>query len=293
MKRFVVVFVLLLALTLSVAAQVSSTLKAEQHKATLTIIITNGESEHAGCSATAIAPHVILTAEHCDIENGTLYLNQNQKPFTMGLEVKEKYYDNNDHMLLVVPGAEFKHFAKYNASEVRTAKQGEHIYFYGNPNLIKDQYREGYASGTMHFNIGPEDKLNAAGPFTMFAVSVVGGDSGSAIFSDVDGQLIGITTWGLAEGKFLGSYPLQFTQDQINQAEGLGNFVYVPDTRSRLFVKLPKPVIVNEDTKSLTELFALFMICYFFPLFYRGSRKVGVYVIAAIKNVRKFRVVRK
>ena len=47
---------------------------------------------------TAIAPHVILTAEHCNIEDGLLYLNQNSKPFTMGLEVKEKYFDKNDHM---------------------------------------------------------------------------------------------------------------------------------------------------------------------------------------------------
>src|ERR1700688_4262306 len=128
MKRFVVIFVLLLAFATSVVAQVSPVQKEEQHKATLTIVMINSlTSEHAGCSATAIAPHVILTAQHCDIDNGTLYLNQTQKPFTMGLEVKEKYYDNNDHVLMVVPGVEFKHFAKYDAASVRIAKQGEHV----------------------------------------------------------------------------------------------------------------------------------------------------------------------
>ena len=278
-------------------AQVSPEVKAEQHRAALTIVMINPNKadDRAGCSATAIAPHVILTAEHCNIEDGLLYLNQNSKPFTMGLEVKEKYFDKNDHMLLVVPGVEFKHFIDYDASKVRKSAQGEHIYFYGNPDLMMDQYREGYASGVMNFKDSEKD-VNAAGPFMMFAVSLVPGDSGSAVFSERDGQLLGITTWGIADGKFLGSYPLQFTQAQIDQAEGIGNFVYIPDTRPRVNVAISPPrsaIKIVDTTFPLTALFAVFLILFTLSSFSRYVKPTIVLVKNAFKTVGSFRLIKK
>lgn len=291
MKTFLLTAFLALCSLVS-TAQVSPAVKEEQHRAALTIVMINPENaeERAGCSATAVAPHVILTAEHCNIENGLLYLNQNSKPFTMGLEVKEKYFDKNDHMLLVVPGAEFKHFINYDVSKVRKSIQGEHIYFYGNPDLMMDQYREGYASGFMNFKDSEED-VNAAGPFMMFAVSLVPGDSGSAVFSEVDGQLIGVTTWGIADGKFLGSYPLQFTQSQIDQAEGKGNFVYIPDTRPRVEVR---PLVrVVDMSFPLTVLFAVFLTVFTVSSFSRYIPPAFVLVKKATQAVGKFRIIKK
>jgi len=295
MKKFWLAVTLALCSLVSVA-QVSPAVKAEQHKSTLTIVMINPDNpeQGAGCSATAVAPHVILTAEHCNVENGLLYLNQNSRPFTMGLEVKEKYFDKNDHMLLVVPGVKFKHFVDYDASKVRTAIQGEHIYFYGNPDLMMDQYREGYASGTMNFK-NSEEEVNAAGPFTLFAVSLVPGDSGSAVFSETDGQLIGITTWGIADGKFLGSYPLQFTQAQIDQAEGKGNFVYIPDSRPRTTVTVqsrPQVRIVKTDNV-LVFLFAIFLVCFVIQAFGQFAKSLLLLLWNILKKISKFRLVKK
>jgi S1-C subfamily serine protease len=45
--------------------------------------------------------------------------------------------------------------------------------------------------------------------------SVIGGDSGSAVYSQVDGQLIGIVTYGFDSGQFMGMFPIQFTGEQI------------------------------------------------------------------------------
>jgi hypothetical protein len=92
---------------------------------------------------------------------------------------------------------------------------------------------------------------------------VVGGDSGSAIFSAEDGQLVGITTWGLNYGMFLGSYPLMFTQEQIDQATGHGMFVYIPDTRPQVMVNVEiqkskdKPVDLSIIEDALTGIFML------------------------------------
>jgi hypothetical protein len=285
MKKLFALFLLSLLLALPAVAQVTAEKKEAQHKATLTIVMINPSDpdKRAGCSATAVAPHVILTAEHCDIENGLLYLNQNTKPFNMGLEVKEKYFDKNDHVLFVVPGVEFKHFVTYDASKVRRATQGEHVYFYGNPDLMMDQYREGYASGVMNFK-DSEEEVDAAGPFMMFAVSLVPGDSGSAVFSDKDGQLVGITTWGISDGKFLGSYPLQFTQAQIDQAEGNGNFVYIPNPHPPVVVNVrPQPStvrIVKNNTFESTLLFIL-LVCFIVKNF-------GCAAITALRGFYRF-----
>lgn len=233
--RRIMKFILALVLTLAsfASAQVSPAVKAEQHRATIEIVM-KSTAEGAGCSATAISEHVLITAQHCDIDDGLVYFNQNAKPFTNGQTVTEKYYDNNDHMLLVIPGVSFKHFVTYDASKVREIAQGEHLYLWGNPSLIMDQYREVYATGSMVAN--GDLPVNADGKFEITSGPVVGGDSGSAIFSEADGQLVGITTWGMFDGMLLGSYPLRFTQDQINQAEGNGNFTYIPDTRTRITV---------------------------------------------------------
>ena len=261
MKRFLVTMALLFSCLTSLSA-LTPVQKEEQHKATLEILMIN-KALHAGagCSATAIAPHVLLTAQHCDVENGLLYLNQNSKPYTNGQTVTEKYYDNNDHMSMVVPSVEFKHFITYDASKVRKITQGEHLYFWGNPALVLNQYREVYATGT--FPSTNQDAVNASGPFEMVSGPVVGGDSGSAIFSAEDGQLVGITTWGLNYGMFLGSYPLMFTQEQIDQATGHGMFVYIPDTRPQVMVNVEiqkskdKPVDLSIIEDALTGIFML------------------------------------
>jgi hypothetical protein len=284
------IFATLLVAALLTPAFAFNKQKTEQQKATVTIVMASLVKGHAGCSATAIAPHVLLTAEHCNVEDGTLYLNQNHKPFANGLKVTEKYFDNNDHMVMVVPGVEFKHFIEYRADKVRPVQQGEHVYLWGNPALVMNQYREGYASGVMHFVITAADDINASGPFTTFAMPVVGGDSGSAVFSDVDGQLVGVTTWGLHDGLFLGSYPLLFTQLQIDQAEGLGNFVYVPSAAPEIAIHVaPAAVKISSgDGSSLTPWFVLFLVLFAWPTLFRVARAIGAGMFWAVKLIWRF-----
>ena len=259
-------------------------LKEEQHKATLEIMMANDEKHlGAGCSATAIAPHVLLTAQHCNIEGGLLYLNQNERPFANGQTVTEKYFDDNDHMLLVVPSVEFKHYVTYDASKVRKIKQGEHLYFWGNPALMMNQYREVYATGVVPVKEATE--VNAWGPFEMLSGPVVGGDSGSAIFSTEDGQLVGITTWGLQYGMFLGSYPLLFTQEQIDQATGNGMFVYIKDTNPKVTVNVQPSKSEPTDLTTVEELLAMLVFMFALPLAYNTTRKIAVFMWKPLKYI--------
>jgi hypothetical protein len=213
-------------------------LKTAQHKAAHTIIMINQkDSKGAGCSATAVGEHVLLTATHCDIAGGVLYLDQTLHPFVHPLTVSEKIVDHQDHMLLVIPGVTFKNFVKLDLS-VKSLHGGEHYYLWGNPGLIADQYREGYVTGEV-IPVDQTQKIDVFSPFVMLSGPVVGGDSGSGIYGE-DGRLCGVLTYGIYYGMFAGVYPITFTPEQLAQAEGHGTFVYGPTTD-------PVVVVLHEE----------------------------------------------
>lgn len=246
MSVFKKIMLLLLCLftTLPMAGHdVFSSLQKEQQRSMYAIVMDNGkpkgdpDREAAGCTAYAISEHVLLTAEHCNLNGGSLYLNPEMRNghaiLANPIEVSEKIFDHQDHMLLVINGIKFKHHIKY---EPRIPVQGERVYFFGNPSLIHDQYREGYVTGSME---SPKDsEVDASATLFLFALPVVGGDSGSSIFS-ADGSLIAICTFGLDDGQFMGGYALAFTSEQIKQAEGKGNFKRLPDNRPVINVIMP------------------------------------------------------
>jgi hypothetical protein len=295
MKRILTAVLLFLTFP-AFAATTTRTLKSEQHKATHTIILSN-EKEHegAGCSATAISEHVLLTAEHCNIAAAVLYLDQTGKPLQHPLEISERYFDHQDHMLLVLPGVSFKNFISYGAGA--PLKQEDHYYMWGNPGLLPDQYREGYVTGSI---VNPLDgaEVDAVSSFLMLSGPVVGGDSGSAIFSAKDGHLASVLTYGIGGGMFAGAYPLAFTSEQLAQAEGHGTFVYVQDTRPVVNVAAPVQVISTPDTTLLhvaesvatsllliALLLALPIICRVSRTLLCGARWTGARVIKVVKYV--------
>ena len=216
MKRFLLS--ILLTLSLLASSCTASNLKPTQHAAAHQIMVT-GKSGRALCSAVAIAPHVLLTAEHCDDKDASFVVDGEQNPQA----VSKKLYDNQDHMLLVMPNANFVSVIQYEPTTYLKGNQGEHIYFWGNPAVdyarLQDQYREGYVTGICQKQYTKEeDGINASGYF--FIIAVVGGrgDSGAAVFSE-DGRFVGIVSYGLAKGAMLGIFPMAFTPEQVAEAE--------------------------------------------------------------------------
>jgi hypothetical protein len=121
------------------------------------------------------------------------------------------------------------------------------VYFWGNPDLIHDQYREGYMMGKMPTSDDAE--IDASGPVYLFAIPVVGGDSGSSVFSK-DGRLVMIVTYGIDGGQIMGGYPLEFTTEQVLQAEGKGTVVIAPDTRPIITVPPVAPTTLVPPSSS-------------------------------------------
>lgn len=216
MKKFLAILLLLCVGTMTAATDAPSP-KIEQHKAMHWIVTTDKNHQYlGGCTANAISEHVLVTAEHCnmDVEDaGVIWVDKSKPEIVKGAvpyKVTEKYFDNEDHMLVVIPDAHFTDTIPY---DFRPPILGERIYFWGNPAGIRDVYREGVMIGTVPVD---PDK----GVVTLYQVPVVGGDSGSTIFGE-DGRAIGILTYGVFGGRMMGAYPVQFTPEQVAAAEGL------------------------------------------------------------------------
>jgi len=244
-KKWILAFALAIAFVLPASAYKDITaLKTEQHAAAVTIITQkDGTLLGSGCSASAIAPHVLITSAHCRVDEGKVYLNQTERPFNHPMIVGDRFYDGSDHMLLVLPDVTFKHFVKYDPDNFKAIKSLERYYFWGNPGMVPDQYREGYVTG--FFTPPNDDEVMLSQRIAIVSGPSVGGDSGSAIFAE-DGRIVGTLTWGIENGLFSGFYPLAFTKEQILQSEGLGPFVYHPEKHPVAVVNVaPSPVRVQ------------------------------------------------
>ena len=205
-------------------------LQENQHKSMHEIVMVNRSEDGTVvggglCTAYAIGPHTLLTAEHCnDTQTNEVYIDaplelirpQKVTPY----KIISRAFDHQDHMLLDVSGINFKNTIVLT-DHVRAPRQGEHTYSWGNPAGIRDQYREGLVMGNMpNPKADPDDaeKIDATGTVYLIAEPVIGGDSGSSIFSAEDNQLIGIVTYGIDEGQIAGMYAVVFTQTQINES---------------------------------------------------------------------------
>lgn len=199
--------------------------KAKQHAAMHVIVMVDKDEEgnfHGGlCTAYAVGPHTLLTAEHCnDAKTNGVYIDNTDKKAIMSGKagsntVTDRVFDHQDHMLMDVSGVYFKDTIPL---DWRTPVQGERTYQWGNPGGMRDQYREGVVMGLIPpVPQDPEDeeKIDATAPIWLIAEPVVGGDSGSAIFSEKDGKMIGVLTYGIDEGQMAGMYEIKFTPEQI------------------------------------------------------------------------------
>lgn len=203
-------------------------LKIQQHSAMHWIISVDrkdGKAERgAGCTAYAVGPHTLLTAQHCDIGADKVYIDSNKddakNDVATSYQIVSKTFDGQDHMLLDLRGANFYYTISVQA-HTRAPHQREPIYFWGNPTGNLNQFHIGYMMGTIPWetSMGEDPDLNAKGPLYLAASAGAPGDSGSVVFSDWDGHVIGVLSLGgFYDGGVIGIFPLQFTQAQINAA---------------------------------------------------------------------------
>jgi V8-like Glu-specific endopeptidase len=127
-------------------------------------------ADGALCSGTAIAPDVILTAEHC--VDATLKTVDGHPVRVTGLGKSEP----RDMATIRVSGLRFESWSRIG----RPAKQGDRVRWWGNPLGMPDMYRQGYVS-----RVGKGQLIVDA--------TICKGDSGSGLFND-SGHLVGVVS---------------------------------------------------------------------------------------------------
>lgn len=226
--------VLLAALMLSLPAvpqvqYIFNAVQNEQHRSMHEIVMVERDDKGkvvkgALCTAYAVGPHTLLTAEHCNLDTDSVYIDPAssdaiKKGTAQASAILDREYDHEDHMLLDVTNADFTDVSVITPGRVPV--QGEHVYFWGNPGGARDQYREGVVMGSIPYgkDQAAQDGADVDGG-VMYTVQMptIGGDSGSAVFSQRDNEIVGLVTFGIDDGQIAGIFPLEFTGAQVTQA---------------------------------------------------------------------------
>jgi V8-like Glu-specific endopeptidase len=182
---------------------------SEQHDATHWVIQDDGKkpttrAEAAGCSATAVAPHVLLSAHHCYVSDSKIFIDGGVVGYSF-----TAIFDTNDTALYIVPDYTFKNIVPF-APHDGELKQGDRVHIFGNPAGVRDIFREGYVAGKDEVK---EDHLK----IWIVVMPTVGGDSGSSVW-DADGHICGVVTYGVFDGKMMGFAAPTFTANQLANA---------------------------------------------------------------------------
>jgi V8-like Glu-specific endopeptidase len=172
----------------------------KQHAATHKIGLRDVINPTAGghCSATAVGPHSLLTAQHCFTDSNVLYIDNSPDP----VHIVVALIDGNDHVIYTVD----RTFADYVPVVQRPLVVGEHVHMWGAPGTSSDVYRIGYF-----------DKLDRVedmqATLQIFVLPIFAGDSGSGVF-DEQGNVIAVTSLG-DRSAHDACFPLAFTPAQL------------------------------------------------------------------------------
>lgn len=180
MKTFATI---LLALLLLIANGCVQTPYETARKANLEI----AQSTIAGgghCSATAIGPHAILTATHCEQTTDVINIRGIEKPANILGRVRDSF----DHSILYVD-ATFEDYATVLTGAPLTP--GTDVFVWGSPSNWYQLLRKGYIAGIDRDN-GALSFFNISRPdIYLFDFQAYPGDSGAAIYNN-DGQIVAV-----------------------------------------------------------------------------------------------------
>lgn len=147
------------------------------------------------CSGSAIAESAVLTATHCFDNENKLALD------TEKLDIVARLDDGNDHTILIV-NKKFTKIAMFGPK----VRQGDDIFYWGNPTSYNNLLRRGYVAGWDRDSV-------------IYDVNVKQGDSGATIF-DASGRVVGIVSIRHNDDGFIvmQSFPMNFTEQQLRTA---------------------------------------------------------------------------
>ena len=188
---------------------------AATHRIGLTSVINAIDElgKNAHCSATAVAPHALLTAAHCVTNTNLVYLDKEKSPTYIVAELP----DGADHIIYIVQ----RTFTDFMPMVERPMVKEEPVHFWGNPGHSRDVYRDGFFKDMLY---EPDFKYT----FQHFMLPTFGGDSGSGVM-DAEGNVVAVISLADTSSEEM-SLPLAFSEDQLTVAGVKFTVTHTPST---------------------------------------------------------------
>jgi len=159
------------------------------------------------CSATAIGPHALLTATHCESVFPDIKVDGHPA------HVDRIVYDTADHSIYFLSGISFSHWASVSSAP---PEQGDEVYIFGNPRRHWDYLRRGYVVSV--------DNNGDYGTLSTLDINGFFGDSGAAVFNQ-HGEIASVISKIMVDGddsgatmKTMWAFDLCFRKEQYAEA---------------------------------------------------------------------------
>lgn len=162
----------------------------------------------ASCTATAIGPHAIMTAQHCN--DGKTFLKHIRIDASTHIYTILKWNaDDRDHLIFLLNGPSFT-----NLEPVYTRRPGpdERVYFIG---CGAEDFPCTVKHGKISNEFDPSD-VDADQEIFYFTGNCIPGDSGAAVYGE-DGAIVGLLTYEVRPGHCAG-FSLAYTQQVYDYA---------------------------------------------------------------------------
>lgn len=207
MKKFLALALAVLSVAFPTQVSASGPDYAEARKTTHEIVEHTILGGGAQCSATAIGPHALLTASHCEQPTSKITVDEDEDVKVLGL-----VRDGRDHTIYILD-VTFKFWSPVVA---RSPEIGEDVFIFGNPGQFDDILRKGYVANVLEADHEIPERV-------ILDMNGWYGDSGAAVF-DSDGNIIGVVSIVLVQNKgevnqkFMGCIGLGFSKEVLEAA---------------------------------------------------------------------------
>jgi hypothetical protein len=172
--------------------------------------LTDEEKPKSLCSSTAIGPHTILTAAHCNLGKGDEHSTEVKLDYAVrNYHILAELDDGQDHTMLLLDGPAFKAFIPN--LKPADPQPGDEVVLYGDdqgqyPPLPKYGVIDGAMTDADVSDVDQGDGIE------YYTINAIHGDSGSAIYDLKDGRIVGLLTYGVGREK-AASFALDFPPD--------------------------------------------------------------------------------
>lgn len=183
---------------------------AEQRYSHLITMLSKDGEDVARCTATAIGPHAILTALHCNprVSFGTIMLDLSPYEYT----VIAFSTDGHEHLIMLLDGPAFTYYAKVNTA---VPVPGEKVEFFGFPKAdYPSHHLVGKALSCDNEDYSDLDRDMKASCFDIYAIE---GDSGSAVW-DTKHRIVSVLSYSDPDDNHAIGFPLFFSQQAYDMA---------------------------------------------------------------------------